>query len=41
VDVHIDNIITSTNITIRYVSAPTTGLNDLDHLPVLAEVLIQ
>jgi endonuclease/exonuclease/phosphatase family metal-dependent hydrolase len=40
VDVHIDNIITSPNLTIRRVSAPHTGLNDQDHLPLLAEVEI-
>lgn len=38
--VHIDNIITSPNLDIRKVSAPRTGLNDLDHLPVLAEVVL-
>ena len=37
---HIDNIITSSNIKIMNVSSPTTGLNDLDHLPVLADVII-
>ena len=39
-DVHIDNILTSPNITIRKISAPNTGLNDQDHLPLLAEVVI-
>lgn len=37
---HIDNIITSKNIKIMNVSAPFTGLNDQDHLPVTAEVII-
>jgi len=36
----IDNIVTSTNIKIFNVSAPKTGLNDLDHLPVVADVVI-
>lgn len=36
----IDNIVTSSNIKIMRVSAPLTGLNDLDHLPVLADVVI-
>lgn len=40
-NVNIDNILTSSNITIRKVSAPNTGLNDQDHLPLLAEVVIQ
>jgi endonuclease/exonuclease/phosphatase family metal-dependent hydrolase len=39
-DRHIDNIITSKNIKIMNVSAPSTGLNDLDHLPLLADVVI-
>ncbi|WP_316812321.1 hypothetical protein [Pedobacter heparinus] len=39
-DKHIDNIITSKNIKIMKVSAPLTGLNDLDHLPVIADVII-
>lgn len=39
-DVHIDNIVTSKNIKIMKVEAPNTELNDLDHLPVLAEVII-
>ena len=37
---NIDNIITSKNIKIMNVSAPFTGLNDLDHLPVIADVVI-
>lgn len=37
---HIDNIITSKNIKIMNVSAPHTGLNDLDHLPLIAEIII-
>ncbi|WP_346237705.1 endonuclease/exonuclease/phosphatase family protein [Niabella insulamsoli] len=37
---HIDNIITSGNIKIMKVDAPYTKLNDLDHLPVLADVII-
>lgn len=37
---HIDNIITSRNIKIMNVSAPHTGLNDLDHLPLVADVII-
>lgn len=36
----IDNIITSNNIKIMRVSAPLTGLNDLDHLPILADLVI-
>jgi len=39
-DRHIDNTITSSNIKIMNVSAPTTGLNDLDHLPLLADIII-
>ncbi|MGN0004287.1 MAG: endonuclease/exonuclease/phosphatase family protein [Sphingobacterium composti] len=39
-DYNIDNIITSSNIKIFNVSAPTTGLNDLDHLPIIADVVI-
>lgn len=38
--VNIDNIVTSKNIKIFNVSAPFTGLNDNDHLPVIAEVVI-
>ncbi|GAB3012876.1 hypothetical protein GCM10027051_15050 [Niabella terrae] len=37
---HIDNIITSGNIKIMKVSAPYTTLNDQDHLPVLADIII-
>lgn len=40
-DVHIDNILTSTNIVIRKVSAPHIGLSEQDHLPLLAELVIQ
>ncbi|HTG55198.1 MAG TPA: hypothetical protein VL943_02935 [Niabella sp.] len=39
-DRHIDNIITSKNIKIMNVSAPHTTLNDQDHLPILADVVI-
>lgn len=39
-DYNIDNIITSSNIKIFNVSAPTTGLNDLDHLPIIADLVI-
>ncbi len=39
-DVNIDNIITSSNIRIMNVRAPKTGLNDLDHLPVLADLIV-
>ncbi|MGG5506145.1 MULTISPECIES: endonuclease/exonuclease/phosphatase family protein [unclassified Myroides] len=39
-DVNIDNIVTSGNIKIMKVEAPYTELNDLDHLPVLAEIII-
>lgn len=39
-DTNIDNIVTSKNIKIMKVSAPFTHLNDLDHLPILAEVVI-
>lgn len=39
-NVNIDNIITSSNIKIMNVEVPYTGLNDLDHLPVLADVII-
>lgn len=39
-NVHIDNIITSSNIKIMNVEVPYTGLNDLDHLPVIADVII-
>lgn len=37
---NIDNIYTSKNIKIMNVSAPYTTLNDLDHLPVLADLII-
>jgi endonuclease/exonuclease/phosphatase family metal-dependent hydrolase len=37
---HIDNIITSKNIKIMNVSAPYTGLNDYDHLPVITDIII-
>lgn len=40
VDTNIDNIIVSPNIKIFNVTAPKTGLNDLDHLPVIAEVIV-
>ncbi|WP_206367965.1 endonuclease/exonuclease/phosphatase family protein [Sphingobacterium psychroaquaticum] len=36
----IDNIVTSSNIKIMQVKAPFTTLNDLDHLPILADVII-
>lgn len=39
-DKHIDNIITSKNIKIMNVSAPYTTLNDMDHLPIIADVII-
>lgn len=39
-DTNIDNIITSSNIKIMNVEVPYTGLNDLDHLPVMADVII-
>lgn len=39
-DKHIDEIITSSNIKIMNVTAPHTGLNDLDHLPIMADVII-
>ena len=39
-DDNIDNIVTSKNIKIMRVSAPSTGLNDLDHRPILADVVI-
>lgn len=39
-DKNIDNIMTSGNIKIMNVSAPYTGLNDQDHLPVLADIII-
>lgn len=37
---HIDNIITSKNIKIMNVSTSYTGLNDMDHLPLMADVII-
>src|SRR5690606_9503092 len=37
---NIDNIITSKNIKIMNVSTPLTGLNDLDHLPIIADVVV-
>ena len=39
-NVNIDNIITSSNIKIMRVNAPKTGLNDLDHLPIIADLII-
>lgn len=39
-DVHIDNIITSPNIKIMNVSAPHTGLTELDHSPVLVDLIL-
>lgn len=39
-DRSIDNIVTSSNIRIMNVSAPFTHLNDLDHLPILADIII-
>lgn len=39
-DRHIDNIVTSKNIKIMDVSAPHTGLNDMDHLPVIADLVV-
>lgn len=39
-DYNIDNIITSSNIKIFNVSAPYNGLNDLDHLPIIADLVI-
>lgn len=37
---HIDQIVTSPNIKIMNVSAPHTGLNDEDHLPILADLVV-
>lgn len=37
---NIDNIVTSDNIKIMNVSATKTGLNDLDHRPIIANVVI-
>ncbi|ANH81628.1 endonuclease/exonuclease/phosphatase [Niabella ginsenosidivorans] len=39
-DINIDNIITSKNIKIMHVTAPFTGLNDDDHLPLIADLVI-
>lgn len=39
-DQNIDNIVTSKNIKIMNVSAPRTGLNDFDHLPLIADIII-
>lgn len=39
-DKNIDNIVTSKNIKIMNVSAPRTGVNDFDHLPVIADIII-
>ena len=39
-NVNIDNIVTSADIKIFNVRAPHTGLNDLDHLPILADLVI-
>lgn len=39
-DSNIDNIVTSKNIKIMKVSAPRTGVNDYDHLPVIADIII-
>lgn len=39
-DKNIDNIITTQNIKIMNVSAPQTGLNDQDHLPIIADLII-
>ena len=39
-DKNIDNIMTSKNIKIMNISAPHTGLNDQDHLPVIADLII-
>jgi len=38
---HLDNIVTSRNITIKNVSAPITSLNDNDHYPMLADVIVE
>lgn len=37
---HIDQIVTSKNIKIMNVSAPHTGLNDMDHLPLMADLVV-
>ena len=39
-DRNIDNIVTSSNIKIMNVHSPKTGLNDLDHKPVIADVVV-
>lgn len=39
-DKNIDNIVTSRNIKIMNVSAPRTGVNDFDHLPIIADIII-
>lgn len=39
-DRNIDNIVTSSNIKIMNVHSPKTGLNDLDHKPIIADVVI-
>lgn len=39
-DKNIDNIITTQNIKIMNISAPQTGLNDQDHLPIIADLII-
>lgn len=40
VNYNIDNIITSRNIKIFNIQAPKTRLNDLDHLPLIADLII-
>ena len=39
-DRHIDNIITSENIKIMNINAPLSYLNDFDHLPIIADLII-
>lgn len=39
-DRHIDQIVTSSNIKIMNISAPHTGLNDMDHLPLIADLIV-
>ena len=39
-NLNIDNIVTTKNIQIMNISAPEPGLNDHDHFPLLAELLI-
>lgn len=39
-DRNIDNIVTSNNIKIFNVHSPKTGLNDLDHKPIIADIVI-